>query len=136
EQRDDEAERREADDETGKVRPPDMVREELVALLETEHRAEHDDDRDRAADAETAPQALGQVALEHRLLGTARIVEHGDAAADRISGELPRNLEIAEVLADRDAVVAQRPAADHIFVDDIGEVALLEPVAVLALAVH
>jgi hypothetical protein len=44
-------------------------------------------------------------------------------------------VEIAAVFADADAVVAQPGAGDGIFVNDVGEVALLGAVAVFAVAV-
>src|SRR5207302_323836 len=97
---------------------------------------EHGRERDRGCDAETAPQALRQVALQYRLARMPRIVIDGDGGADRITRKGLRDLEVAEVLAKTDAVVAERLAADGIFVDDIGEVALLEPVSALALAVE
>jgi hypothetical protein len=55
-----------------------------------------------------------------------RIVIDGDDGADRIFRDGFGDLEISAILADADAVVAQLAARDGIFVDDIGEVALLE----------
>ena len=108
---------------------PKPGRDQLGQSMQADRRAEHDRQRDRGGDAEAAPQTLRQIALQHRLARMARIVIDGDGGADRITRKSFRDLEIAEVFADADAVVAQRLAADGIFVDDIGEVALLEPVS-------
>ena len=59
------------------------------------------------------------------------IVVDGDDGADRIFRDGLGDLEISEVLADADAVVAQFLARDGIFVDDVGEVALLEAMPLL-----
>jgi hypothetical protein len=78
---------------------------------------------------------LGQVAFQHRLIGMTRIVVDRDDAAGRVFRQLLGDLEIAEVLADRNAVAAELAAAHGIFVSDVGEVAALGAVAVLALVV-
>jgi hypothetical protein len=64
-----------------------------------------------------------------------RIIIDGDNGADRILRNRLGDLEIAAVLADADAIVAQLLAGDGIFVDDVGEVALLGAVAVFPVAV-
>ena len=64
-----------------------------------------------------------------------RVVIDGDGGADRIFGDGLGDLEIFAVLADADAVVAQLPAGDGIFVDDVGEVALLGAMPLFPVAV-
>ncbi len=49
--------------------------------------------------------------------------------AGRIARDGFRDFEIAAVLADADAVVAQQLPSGGVFIDDVGEVALLEAVA-------
>jgi len=93
-----------------------MSGEILIALVEAEGRAEDDRDHDRRTDAEAAPQAPGQIALQHGLIGMARIVIDGDDAAGGIFRQLLGDPEIAEILADRDAIRAQLAGIDGIFV--------------------
>ena len=111
------------------------VRCEFGQLMQADRRAEHDRQHDRRADAEAAPHALRQVALQHRLVRMQRIVIDGDDGADRIFRDGLGDLEISAILADADAVVAQLPAGDGIFVDDVGEVALFEAMPVFPVAV-
>ena len=106
-------------------------RDEFGDLMQADRRAEHDRQHDRRADPEAAPQALRQVALQHRFARMQRIVIDRDDGADRIFRDGFGDLEISEVLADADAVVAQLPARDRIFVDDVGEVALFEAMPLL-----
>src|SRR6185369_1913952 len=55
--------------------------------------------------------------------------------ADRIFRDGFGDLEISAILADADTVVAQLAARDGIFVDDVGEVALLEAMPLCPVAV-
>ena len=82
--------------------------QEFGQLIEADTPTEHDRQHDRGSDAEAAPQALRQIALQHRLVRMQRIVVDGDGRADRIVRDGLGDLEIAAVLADADAVVAQR----------------------------
>ena len=132
EQRDHEAERAQGDDRRRRLLGfAESRRDEFRELMQADRRTEHDRQHDRRADAEAAPQALRQVALQHRLVRMQRIVIDGDDGADRIFRDGFGDLEISEVLADADAVVAQLLAGDGIFVDDVGEVALLEAMPLL-----
>ena len=103
--------------------------------MQADRRTEHDRQHDRGTYTEAAPHALRQVALQHRLVRMQRIVIDGDDGADRIFGDGLGDLEISEVLTDTDAVVAQLPARNRIFVDDVGEVAFLEAVPLCPVAV-
>ncbi len=126
EQRDDEAERAEGDHQRRHLGSARSRAMNWLRFVQPDRRAEHDCERDRRADAEAAPQALRQIALQHRFLRMQRIVIDRDDGADRIFRDGLGDLEIAEVFADADAVVAQFLAGDGIFVDDIGEIALLD----------
>jgi hypothetical protein len=64
-----------------------------------------------------------------------RIVEDDDGGTDGIARDGLRDLKIIAVFADADAVVALGLAVDAIFIDDVGEVARLEAIAVLAAVV-
>ena len=128
-------ERAEGDGRSGVSLMRNPRRDELGDLMQADRRAEQDRQHDRRADAEAAPHAFRQVALQHRLVRMQRIVIDGDDGAGRIFRDGLGDLEISEVLADADAVVAQLPAGDGIFVDDVGEVALLEAMPALAVAV-
>ena len=59
-------------------------RDELGDLMQADRRAEHDRKHDRRADPKTAPHALRQVALKHRIVRMARVVIDSDDLADRI----------------------------------------------------
>jgi hypothetical protein len=104
--------------------------------VQTDRRAEHDRKHDRRSDSEAAPHALWQVALQHSLVRMQRIVIDHDDVACRIFRDGLRHLEIAEVFADADAVVAPFLAGDGIFVDDVCEVALFDLASARAIAVH
>ena len=131
----DSSERAEGDGRRGVPLLRNSRRHELGDRMQADRRTEHDRQHDGRADAEAAPHALRQIALQHRLVRMQRVVKDGDDGADRIFGDGFGNLEISKILADADAVVAQLAAGDGIFVDDVGEVAFLEamppgPVAV------
>ena len=110
--------------------------DEFGQPMQADRRAEHDRKHDHRSDSEATPQPLRQVALQHRLLRMLRIVVDHDDGPSWIFRDGLRHLEIAEVLADADAVVAQLLAVDGIFVGDVGEVALFDLASVRAVAVH
>src|SRR4051794_28427621 len=69
-------------------------------------------------------------------MGMRRIVIDRDDGASRILRQGLRDLEVAAVLANADAIAGELLPADGVFENDVGEVALLDSVSTLALAVE